>query len=322
MFKTSTIIACSVLASLGTAGGCAKSTVLLEELGDGGRLDGSTVAPEGSTPDASIPEDAGAEEPGAMDAGRNAEERDAGVMLRPGRLMRALHCDLDDEAALRAIARHVACDPDTRGTVRSYYEAWEAGLFGTFEPGLELFLGYRVSYGCPAWRCMASAASCEEHAACIDDAQSAARCDPEERRCDGGVIEECVGSGDGFVPVFDCGVVDAACVNGACRTDEGCEFGRRPEELACSGDALVLCDLAVSCPLNWQEGTSCASFLVGGELPTMWCSGEGDQAGGYTSAPIRCAGGTIELESVSGARRTFDCRSQGYSGCDASGCVL
>lgn len=235
------------------------------------------------------------------------------------RLGDAISCGLDGgERMVRAAARLVACRE--RGTVSQLVELWEAGLWSGIEPsggapGLD-----GIDLGCDAWACLASIGSCAEVDACR--ARPGGPCEPYARACRGTEIVTCDRDGAALVHGFDCASVGATCEGGSCVLG-GCRFGAEHYALVCDGDDLVLCDGAVRLDCAaWREGTACAPFHVGGEVPIAWCSPGGESAYGGYERPVECDGRTIRFESQSSRQRyELDCVAAGYPGCDERGCT-
>lgn len=263
----------------------------------------------------------------ARDAGRPTMRPDGG---RPDAgapdtdLARALACDLDADAALRAVTRFVACDPAAeRSTVVAIMEAWEAGLLARVEESGGLVEGLAADLGCEVWGCVAAAASCDAYGACLEAARRPMPCEPFTTLCAGDTLMVCGSDGAEARTLVDCARFDAICQDGACQIGE-CRFGRDYYHLGCDADAnaLVLCDGArrVDCD-DVLPGSRCASFHIGGEVPTQWCSPTGGSAAGaYPREVDSCAGGVFTFESVSGVTYSLDCRAEGYRNCTVRGC--
>ncbi|HJL17421.1 MAG TPA: hypothetical protein RMH99_17260 [Sandaracinaceae bacterium LLY-WYZ-13_1] len=260
--------------------------------------------------------------PTTPDAGPTAEDAGPPTDLR---LARALTCALEAPDVRRAVVRHVACDRETRATVRGLVEAWEAGLFGSFETYVEDTAGYPFQFGCDAWRCLAAATSCVEHDECLAGVREGG-CDDARTRCDGTVLERCLpsrsGAGEGFAPVFDCAAVGAGCVDGRCELD-GCAFGSFAEELRCDGDDVALCEGAATIDCGaWRPGTSCQYFAIGGEIPTRSCLPSGFGGAGAYPTDVECDdAGVIRFPTALEEEVVIDCVAEGYAGCDPRGCV-
>ncbi len=252
----------------------------------------------------------------AVDSGsRRDAGRDAGPL--DVRLGAALTCALDADAALAAIVRFIACT-ESPATVVSMMEAWEAGLLSGLEPSGGLIAGYQGEVGCEAWRCLASASSCDAASVCL--APSGGACEPGSLRCDGDIIVACAMEGDGARRAFDCASLGATCDGGRCNRD-GCTFYGDYYQLECQDDALTLCDGAIRMPCEaWAPGSACASFAIGGEVPTQWCSPSRMGVAGAYARAVECVGGALLFESVSTRTYRFDCTANGYSRCAERGC--
>jgi hypothetical protein len=268
-------------------------------------------------------------DPGAADAEIEAPDagRDAGRVepIDPPdpelQLGRTLRCELDDEAALAAVVRWVACTPDETTTVRGLFEAWEAGLYAAVEENGGFTGGSALEIPCDGWRCIAEARSCEEASRCIEEAYAGAACEPRTRSCDGSRVTRCASDGRGSAELIDCADFGATCSEGQCRLGE-CVFSEGYYHLDCDGDDLVLCEGAVrmSCDA-WQSGARCGRFAIGGEVPTAWCSRSDESVAGAYDFPVSCeSSGTIRFESVSTDAFSYDCLANGYRGCTERGC--
>jgi hypothetical protein len=279
--------------------GCARSTDLILDAG----MDGGGAVEDAAPFDAAP----------AVDAGRD------GGPPPDTRLGEALTRAMDADTALAGIVRFVACT-DTRATVVGLMEAWEAGLLSAFELSGGLVEGYDADLGCEAWRCLASAGSCELAAACMPARDEA--CEPSSAGCDADVITTCAADGSGARRLFDCATLGARCEEGRCHLGD-CVFGAAHYQLECEGDALTICEGAVRMPCEaWAPGSSCTSFAIGGEVPTQWCSPSGVPVSGAYSRPVDCDdGGSLSFASVSTRVYRFDCLANGYAGCEDRGCV-
>ena len=298
-----------VLVVLASGCGYRSSTLLSDPGSDGGTRD--TGARDATTPIDST----------ARDGGVDAGPGDAGP--EETRLANELACRLDHDTALDAAARAAACAPDTRGSMRSYFEAWEAGLLGT--PVLFHGLtGFDYEWGCDAWRCIASATSCEAFDTCLADSVRGGPCVGGSTRCNGDLYEVCRSDGSGYSVGFDCATLGATCTaDEACVISDTCSFGMYHYELDCLDGDLVLCDglERTSCDA-WHPGSSCASFAISGEVPTVWCSPTGENGyGAYAESRVTCTAGTVSFTSATSVSATYDCLANGYSGCNERGCV-
>ncbi|MDQ3038143.1 MAG: hypothetical protein M3Y87_37470 [Myxococcota bacterium] len=278
-----------------------------------------------STPDARVTSDAGND--GGPDAGLIvAGTIDAGTIDAsvppPSPLRRALTCDLDDAAVLRAAARFTSCDE--RATMRQVVEMWEAGLFsgidlsgGLVGPGLD-------DLGCEVWRCIAGAGDCAAMTACLEGASSepAGGCPAFTQVCDGTSIALCDDAGRAHRRL-DCAALGATCEEGRCRLGD-CQFGAEFYQLDCVDGDLAVCGGAIRASCGaWIAGSRCASFAIGGEVPTAYCSPTGGGVAGAYPTPVSCASGIVTFESsATGRTFRFECAASGYAGCDERGCVL
>jgi hypothetical protein len=229
---------------------------------------------------------------------------------------------MDPDAAMRAVTRFIACEPDTeRATVVAVMEAWEAGLLSHVEESGGLIEGLGLDLGCAAWRCAAEAEGCGDYEAECRQPGRREPCTPAETSCVGTTLFRCANDGSERRALIDCARFGATCDDGLCRLGD-CGFGRDYYHLECEGNALTLCGGALRMDCGaWSPGSSCASFYIGGEVPTQWCSPSGmGEAGGY-SRPVECDGRTIRFVSVSGREHALDCIANGYSSCDERGCV-
>ena len=252
--------------------------------------------------------------------------RDAGTDAGPPSdlsLGRALTCQLDAQGAMRAAARHIACDPGATGaTVVAIVEAWEAGLFSHVEESGGFISGLGAERGCEAWRCAAEAASCEAYAACLERDRRPGPCEPFTTRCEGASLLRCEPDGASAVALVDCASFGATCADGRCRLGD-CAFGTDYYHLECVEGSLSLCDGAIRMDCSaWSPGSACTSFHIGGEVPTQWCSPSGESEYGAYSRPVECDGRTIRFVSVSTRAHALDCVASGYRGCDERGCTL
>ena len=273
-----------------------------------------------SGPDAGrdLPRDAGP----LADARADGGPPDAGP--RETVLTRELACRLDHDAVLAAAARAVACRPGEPGSMRSYFEGWEIGLFGNpaFYFGIT---GFEYEWGCEAWRCIASATSCDAFDACLTDTVRGGPCEWGAKRCAGDVLEVCRRDRSGYSQAFDCRTLDASCdPERACVISETCSFGRYDYEgPECVDGDVALCggEVRASCDA-WAPGSSCNGFGISGELPAYWCSPTGEGSfGAYAESEVTCTAGTVTFTSATSVSATYDCLAAGYSGCDARGCV-
>jgi hypothetical protein len=237
-------------------------------------------------------------------------------------LGRALTCALDPDAALRAVVRHVACDPAAEGaTVVALVEAWEAGLLSQLEMSGGLVEGLGAVYGCDLWRCASDAADCADYAACVEGGRIAGACEPSTTRCEGASMVRCDLDGAASRVLLDCASFGAGCADGRCALGE-CAFGGDYYDLECRDGALTLCDGAIRMDCGaWIAGASCESFRISGEVPTQWCSTTGMSAYGAYARPVVCDGSTLSFESVSTRVYTLDCAAHGYGACEERGCV-
>jgi hypothetical protein len=263
----------------------------------------------------------GSTDPIDDDAGRRADAgSDAGTPDPALQLGRTLRCELDDEQALDAMVRWVACTPKDTTTVRGLFEAWEAGLFSWVEENGGFTGGSAIDLPCGVWQCVASARSCDEADRCVNEAYTGGACEPYSRTCDGSRVERCARDGRGRAELIDCADLGGSCVEGHCEIGE-CVFGEGYYHLSCEDNDMVLCEgvLRMSCDA-WSPGDRCGSFAVGGEVPTTWCTrADGFVAGAY-DFPVECTGDVMRFESVSTLAYTFDCGANGYDGCNMRGC--
>ena len=303
MTLTKAFLAMWLCAALGC--GYRSSTLLDERGSDGG-------------PDARPSGDAAASSDGSW--------RDAGPFhggSEDTRLLAELGCRLDHDQALAAAARATACHPDGRGSMRSYFEAWEAGLLASALPWAAGLAGFDLDFGCDAWRCIATATSCDAFGVCLAATVRDGPCSGEIR-CNGSVLSRCNWDGSGFIDVFECGAFGATCdPERGCVLDETCSFGVDVYDLACLDGDVVLCGGRIRSRCDaWYEGSSCASFAISGEVPTVWCSPTGMNGyGAYAESRVECAGGVVTFTSATSVRASFDCLGAGYSGCNDRGCV-
>ncbi len=249
-------------------------------------------------------------------------------------IIEVLTCGFDEQTALRAAVRRSACDFSGRFSVKSLMEAWEGGLWGHWDLTLGNYVGYDITYGCEIYRCLANATSCTEARACIDPTGGA--CLADYGYCDGDRLMKCRADDRPGVEVIDCAAFGATCVeevlgHGATQAQcalGDCRFGSNYYGLECDGNDLTLCDGAIRSTCGaWTAGTSCGSFYIGGELPTVSCMFNtgvpGAYAGDGAGYEVMCdANAVMSFSTTTGRSYTFDCRANGYPDCLGRGCAL
>lgn len=271
--------------------------------------------------------------PGSRDAGGrdSGDAGDAGV-LDSGRasdhtLSDTMACHLQRAEALDAVARTIACEPESRSTFLGLFEAWEAGLLGMDGTG-SVYSGHALTRGCAAWRCVARANDCGEYADCVEPAEPTT-CTPGEEICRDGAIARCNLEGTAFVSIFACGDVGMTCgpsemFSGvmACLGHGGCEMRGHIYDFRCEGDDLVICDGAVRTTCDtWRPGGRCQSFAVGGEVPIDFCGPPGFGGAGAYDSDNECDGDVVVFAALGVEPVRYDCAANGYAGCSPRGCV-
>lgn len=259
--------------------------------------------------DAGAPVDAGTVDAGPPDAGAPSPDLGFG---------RALACGLETSEALRAAARFVACAEQV--TMSGVMEAHEGFALGAMDPFAAQLAG--LPSACGIWQCAASVRSCAAFGTCLEDTSLPnRRCGELELTCEGDVLGLCLGPF--VIPHLDCGALGATCERGAC-VRQGCRFGNGETPARCDaqGERIELCaGIGLECAA-WREGSICASFFVGGEIPVPWCAPRevGSVPGAYNQ-PVDCRDGVVTFSTMSGRPHRFDCRAAGYRRCDERGCV-
>lgn len=253
-----------------------------------------------------------------IDVGFDAPPIDVGTDAGSSpELLAQLTCGLDEEQMLLAIARYVGCETDEDFSMVQVMEAWEGFVLGSPDPGPGSSIG--LPMGCDIWQCYERERVCRDARICIADNALERGCMPGETRCIGDHVTSCYENS--MLSVVNCARFGAACIGDACVTDEGCEFGPfRP--YGCDAATIDVCGETLFCPE--YNGGSCASFAVGGEVPTTWCSPTGEGVAGAYNQPVDCDEdtGVVRFTTVAGGEYVFDCVDNGFRRCnDARGCV-
>jgi hypothetical protein len=221
-----------------------------------------------------------------------------------GGLLSALLCGMTEAEVVDASVRVVACDDDPSGSsVAEYVADWEGLQFGGPNPG--------TRYTCEGWRCLAEATSCADVESCryLGYTELRSGCWDQPDICDGSIRTVCAGAG--YRHAFDCAVVGGTCIDGEC--DVG---GCRIDDLSqtdCSSDrtSITLCGVEDVCP----DGCGSTGY---GEVFWGICGGESGLLYGYTE----CRDRVLHLRTLHHDDLTYDCVANGYSRCNANGCVL
>jgi hypothetical protein len=150
---------------------------------------------------------------------------------------------------------------------------------------------------CPAGQtCNQTSCECEP-----DDVPD---CTDGETRCNGDVVEECVGGA--WQTDVDCADNGQTCQNGECVGGQECT----PGESRCDGTVVQNCVGG-----SWQDGTDCAD---NGE---ECLNGECQPAGGCTQGETRCNGTVVQTCDANGSwQDTEDCADNGEV-CSGGACI-
>lgn len=251
-----------------------------------------------------------------VDVGFDAPPIDVGMDAGSSReLIAQLTCGLGAEEMLVAVARYVRCNSDEDLSMVQLMEAWEGFVLGSPDPFPGALSG--IPMGCDLWQCYERERVCSDAEFCVADNALDRGCMLGDTRCIGDHVTSCFD--DGMLSIVNCARFGATCVDDHCVTPDGCEFGpfRTP---GCDGSTIDLCGAELSCPE--YNGGACTSFAVMGEVPTIWCSPTGDPGAGAYFRPVECDGdtGVVSFVTETGSDYVFDCRDNGFAGCNARGC--